>query len=139
MANWDLVVAYDSRATDWLVERGHPHPAVQPGNRLPCTAEVSSAWRKHDPDKVLLIDNFDWNDEAYVPDEAFKLRGDETVELKVLVELCVRCGQLWMYPDTGSPAIIVDASLDIERTLRLYREVFDPEDGWERFYLEMYG
>jgi len=93
----------------------------------------------HDPDKLLLIDNFDWDDDAYVPDDAFKLRGDELVELRVLVELSRKCGQLWMYPDTGAPAIVVDAWLNIDYTLRLYMEVYLAGDGWERFYRQMYG
>jgi hypothetical protein len=139
MANWDFVFAYDSRATDWLAEQGLPYPAVRPGNRLPCTSEVAAAWRRHDSDKLLLIDDFDWNDEAYVPEDAFKLRGDELVELAVLVELCVKCGQLWMYRDTGAPAIVVDASLDLERTMRLHMMVSSCDDSWERFYREMYG
>jgi hypothetical protein len=139
MANWDFVVAYDARATDWLAEQGLPHPIARTGNRLPCTAEVISAWQMYDTAKLLLIDNFVWDDDTYVPPEYFKLRGDWLVELRVLVELSSKCGQLWMYPDTGAPAIVVDALLDIDHTLRLFEELYSAEDGWERFYHAIYG
>jgi hypothetical protein len=139
MSNWDFVVPYDSQATDWLEEQHLPHPAVRPGNRLPSTLEIAASWRKFDHDQSILIDNFQWDDDNYTPSSHFKLKGDWQVELNVLTDVCTKCGQLWMYPDTGAPAIVVDESLDVERTLALYERFYSAEDGWQRFYAEMYG
>ena len=139
MSNWDFVTAYDSQATDWLAEQRLPFPAVRPGNRLPSTLEITTAWRKYDHDMLILIDNFRWNDDHYIPETYFKMKGDWRVELNVLTDVCNKCGQLWMYPDTGAPAIVIDAMLDVERTLGLYERYYWADDGWERFYAEMYG
>src|SRR4051794_5074240 len=40
VSNWDLVLAYTEEYATWLGERGHPHPPVRAGNRLPAPAEV---------------------------------------------------------------------------------------------------
>lgn len=42
--------------------------------------------------------------------ELLKVRGDLLLELSILRWLSERCGQFWVYPDCGSPAIVVDAS-----------------------------
>jgi hypothetical protein len=139
MANWDFIVAYDSRATDWLSENKLPHPAVRPGNRLPSTAEIRRAWRMHDPLGILRVDDFNWNDDQFVPEDCFRMCGDWDIELKVLAEVGKKCGQLWMYPDTGAPAIVVDSFLDIDKTLRLYKQVYAAEDGWSRLYAGLYS
>jgi hypothetical protein len=94
MANWDFVFPYDQRAADWLDEQDLPHPIVRQGNRLPSTAEVTAAWRQFDTDQLLLINDFKWDDGTYVPEDAFKLRGDLLVALRVLVRLSQDCGQL---------------------------------------------
>ena len=61
MANWHLVFAYDSRATDWLADRGFPHPPARPGNRMPTSEEVRSAAAAvgTGADAPLLIDHED--------------------------------------------------------------------------------
>jgi hypothetical protein len=140
MSNWDFVVAYDSQATDWLSSQGLPHPPVRSGNRLPSTAEVLSAWQHVDVQQLVLIDGYDWDDDNFVPNLAiFKLKGDRLVALRVLVVLCERCGQLWMYPDTGEPAIVVDSIVDPEQTLRVHAKAGAMENSWKIFYEQMYG
>jgi hypothetical protein len=138
VANWDFVFSFDQRAANWLDEQDLPHPAVFPGNRLPSAAEVVAAWRRFDCGQRLLIDNFNWDDESFVPDHAFKLRGDRLVALRILVKLAEQCGQLWMYPDTGEPAIIVDSALDPERACELHEEAAKAQDSWQIFYRRMH-
>ena len=139
MANWDFVVPYDTRAAAWLLERQLPHPIVCQGNRLPTTGEVVSAWRHFDLSQSILIDGFDWDDATSVPNESFKIRGDLLVTLQVLVKLCERCGQLWLYPDTGEPAIVVNQSTDAARVVDLLTVAGKTNDSWHYFYNNMYS
>ena len=138
MANWDFVVTYDTQATDWLRKEGLPFPPIGACNRLPTTEEIGASWKKYDRDKVVLIDNFDWDNNTFCPADYFKIRGDWFVEFSILKDVCQKCGQLWMYPDTGSPAVIFDAAFDIERAVSLYTSLYNADDGWERFYRAMY-
>jgi hypothetical protein len=138
LANWDFVFPYNQRAADWLAEQNLPHPAVRPGNRLPSTAEIVVAWRQFDTGHLLLIDGFDWDDQAFVPDDAFKLRGDRLVAFRMLAKLAEQCGQFWMYPDSGEPAIIVDSAPDAERTCSLHLAAGSTENSWQFFYRGMY-
>ena len=133
MANWHLVFRYDGRATDWLAERGYPHPAARPGNRLPTRDEVSWSWAALGlaPTAALAVDGFD---DVAGDEDCFKVRGDLVLELRLLRHLCESCGQLWVYPDCGSPAIVVDAALSPERVAAAYREAEAADDGWAAFH-----
>ena len=87
---------YDERATEWLVEQRFPHPSVSPYNRNATTSDVIWALREtgnDDSPPSLLIDDFDWEDNDFVPKDGFKIRGDRLVALEVLVKLSERCGQ----------------------------------------------
>lgn len=139
MANWDFVFPYDLRAAEWLAEQALPHPDVIPGNHLPSTAEVVVAWRLFDKDKSLLIENFNWEDPASVPTDAFRVRGDRFKALQVLAKVSERCGQLWLYPDTGEPAIVVDALTNAREAATTHAEAATMPDSWKYFYATMYG
>lgn len=132
MANWDIVLPYDNRATDWLSDFGYPHPAARPGNRLPSDEELRLAWNALGlgSDDPLLVDRYD---------EAMSVRGDMVLELRFLRLLSERCGQLWLYPDTGYPAIIVDASLIPEQVASMWLEALAADDCWAVFYEQAYG
>ncbi len=67
------------------------------------------------------------------------MRGDLETELRVLMQLGHRCGQLWLYPDTGAPALVVDAALDIDEVAALYGCLVSAEDGWEQVHWQLYG
>jgi hypothetical protein len=138
MGNWDFVFRYDESAASWLAEQGCEAPAVAGPSRLPTAAEVMRAWAEFDTDQELLIDDFDWDSPESVPDQAFKLRGSRLVALKVLVRLSGACGQFWLYPDTGEPAIVVSPTLDAERADRLHEESRDHDDSWRFFYNSLY-
>lgn len=142
MANWDFVFAYDERAAGWLDEQGYPRPEVLSGNRLPTTADVKWAASRDSatPEEYpLLIDDFDWENNEFVPDDAFKLRGEFNLELEFLTKLCQRCGQLWVYMDTGEPAIVVDDSMSPIVIAETYRKAATMEDSWQYFHEHMYG
>lgn len=134
MANWHIVVPYDDRATDWLAEQGYPHPPARPGNRLPTGAEVEQAVRALGlpPDVPLAID-FARNGESLT------VRGDLLLELRVLHKLCERCGQLWVYPDCGSPAIVIDAVSSPEFIAEAWLTSLDANDSWQAFHGRAYS
>ena len=159
MANWDFVSVYDDEAADWLREQGYPHPAVRPGNVMPTAAELKWALGAHEKlvfdypphgerlaareegrgGARFIIEGFDWKKENWTPGDYFVLRGRSAVAFSVLIKLCERCGQLYLYPDTGEPSIVLDASLDSETVSELHREASEREDGWEYFFEALYG
>lgn len=142
MANWDIIFSYDERAAACLAEQGCPHPAPRPGNRLPNTGELMRVLEELGHSKSPLpiaIEGFNWDDEQATPPECFQIRGDLLVELGVLVNLSRRCGQLWMYPDTGGPSIIVDPELDPQAAANLYQELESEPNAMELFHAQMYG
>jgi hypothetical protein len=53
--------------------------------------------------------------------------------------LCDGCGQLWVYPDTGSPEIVVEAATDPEAVAAMWEEAERAEDAWRSFHERMYG
>jgi hypothetical protein len=158
MSNFNLVFVYAQSDADWLEERGHPHPAVRPGNCMPTTADMKWALESFDDlvfdyprgEEELTVDKeggggmqiggFDWDAPNTIPGDNFVIRGGREV-LQLLTKLCERCGQLYFYPDTGDPPIILDASLDPAAVYDLWREVCEgePEDAWRIFFEEMYG
>lgn len=135
MANWDFVFAYDDRAASWLAEQALPHPAVRSGNRLPTEAEVTAACATlgFGPDSPLRVEFSRANPGDFV------IRGDLLLELRLLRLLCVSCGQLWLYPDTGEPAIVVDCALVPERTDIEYTRALAADDSWAAFHRSMYA
>ena len=143
MANWDLVLAYDERATEWFKEKGYPCPSVKRGNRTPTTGDVYWAIGQRGPlptDYPLLVEGFDWDDDDSAPDEGFRIRGDELVELKFLIKLCERCGQLLVWGEGGWPVMVMDAAMTAaEIVLRVLRESERVEDWLGYFFQQMYG
>lgn len=135
MSNWDFVFAYDDRAAEWLAAQALPHPAVRPGNRFPTEAEAAAACQTlgFGPDSPIRVAFSRAN-----PGE-FKVRGDLLQELRLLRLLCASCGQLWLYPDTGEPAIVVDAALLPERTDATYARALAADDSWAAFHRSMYS
>lgn len=135
MANKDFVFAYDQRAADWLQEQGLPHPAARQVNRLPTEAEVAKALGalRLTPRSSLQVEF-----PGAVPN-CFTIRGDLVLELRLLRLLCEACGQLWLYPDTGDPAIVVDSTLLPERTDAEYQRALAAEDSWGAFHGSVYG
>jgi hypothetical protein len=79
----------------------------------------------------LVLDNTDDFDDD---EGCFRVRGDLVLELRLLRRLCEDCGQLWVYPDCGSPAIVVDAALSPERVAAAYSEAEAAEDNWAAFH-----
>jgi hypothetical protein len=128
VANWHLVVAYDERAAGWLTGQGYQHPAVHPGNRLPTLPEIEAAARALSigPDAPLVIDGVGMAD-------SFTIRGDLVLELHLLRKLSEQSGQLWVYPDSGSPAIVVDPSTDPEAVAAAWLAAQSAEDCWAAF------
>ncbi len=127
MANWHLVVAYDEGATDWLAAQGYRHPPARPGNRLPTEAEIAAAVRALGigPD-ALLVDGAGGAD-------SFRVRGDMVAELRLLRLLSERAGQVWAYPDCGSPAVVVDPATDPEAVAAAWLRSLDAPDPWAAF------
>ena len=137
MANWDFIYAFNSEAADWLDGENLPHPTPST-SLMPTTNQIVNAWRQFDDTQSVLIDGFDWDSPNDTPDDGFKMRGDLTIELEILKSICQSCGQLWLYPDTGTPAIIVDATIDPVRVTEFHKECNQFEDSWERFYRGQY-
>lgn len=135
VANKDFVFPYDRKAADWLSTQGLPHPTVRPGNRLPTEAEAAKAWAVLGltPDSPL---HFEFTD---ADRRCFTIRGDLVLELRLLRLLCEACGQLWLYPDTGEPPIVVDSTLLPERTDAEYRRALASEDSWTSFHRSVYA
>jgi hypothetical protein len=158
MSNFNLVFAYDQRAADWLEGRGHPHAAVRPGNCVPTTADMK--WALDSIEDFVFdspsgeeelsvdegngcwmgIDGFDWDAPNTIPGDCFYIQGGPGM-FQLLIKLCERCGQLYFVPDTGAPAIVLDASLDAATVYDLWIEVCQdhPYDAWTIFFEEMYG
>ena len=158
MANWDFVFAYDTRFEEWLTEQGYPHPPVRPGNHLSTTTDMKwalgeqtnllvnyPAWRDRlyiyglgMDGFVLCIDGFDWDDDTAVPDECFRIRYMSDLQCVLLVTLCQRCGQLYIYRDTGEPAVIFEPESDPSEIYEAYCAAEDAEDAWTQFFGKMY-
>jgi hypothetical protein len=138
MANWDFITEFNSEASDWLEQQNLPHPSVS-NSKMPTTQQILSAWKLYDERDSVLIDGFRWDAPDYVPADGFKMRGDRRIELQILRTICEHCGRLWLYPDTGEPAIIVDEATDPEQVSRFHAECGRLEDSWERFYRGQYA
>jgi hypothetical protein len=157
MANWDFVVVFDDGHAAWLRRHNYPHPAVRPGNQMPTTADMKWAlqsfenlefdyppgerelWVKVEERTALVVQGFDWDENNTIPGDYFTVRGATDMILSVLIRLCERCGQLYLYPDSGDPAIVLEASLDPDEVRALYEEAGEAEDPWAHFFEHMYN
>jgi hypothetical protein len=142
MGNWDLAIRYDERATSWLTSQELPHPRARSQNRHPTTSDIiwalqETGYAKSPP--VILIDGIDWNAPQFAAGDGFTIRGDRLAAIRVLKKLAQRCGQIWLYPDTGEPAIVVDESTDPESIFHLHAACTSVQDSWEKFYRKAYG
>ncbi|MGN6371047.1 MAG: hypothetical protein ACTHN5_22560 [Phycisphaerae bacterium] len=128
MANWHLVLAYDNQAADWLAAQGYQRPLARSDNRLPTQAEIENAERTLGigSDAPLLVDC------AGLP-ESFAMRGDLILQLQLLRRLSQLAGQLWLYPDCGSPAIVVDSTTDPETVSVAWLRSLRATDPWSEF------
>ncbi len=127
MANWHLVTTYDERAAEWLAGQGFQHPLARPGNRLPTLDEIEAAIHALaiGPDDLLV-------DGVGIAD-SFTVRGDMVAELRLVRLLSERSGQLWVYPDCGSPAVVVDPATDPEAVAASWLQSLDAPDPWVAF------
>jgi len=138
MGNWDYVFPLNQEAVDWLDGEGLPHPPLATGNRMPTTREITEAVVSLGETSDQLQIDLDLEQLDRIPKECFKIRGDIFAELKLLAYLARSCGQLWMYPDTGGIAIIVDSSLEPDAVGRVWLDASDREDDWQFFYQQVY-
>jgi hypothetical protein len=157
VANFELLSPYTKDDAAWLDGEGCPHPAVRSGNRMPTTAELRSALETGDEfefddptaddDELygtdsngqgFAISGFDWDRPGSAPDEYIKVRGSEVI-LPALIRLAEKCGQLFLYPDSGAPPIVVEPDLDADAVAELYAEACEREDGLTYFYEQLYG
>jgi hypothetical protein len=157
VANFELLSAYTQDDAAWLDCEGCPRPAVRSGNRMPTTAELRWALETGDefefdePDaddeelcgtdsrgQGFAISGFDWDRPGAAPDEYVTVRGSDVL-LPALVRLAGKCGQLYLYPDSGAPPIVVEPDLDADAVAELYTEACEREDGLAYFYEQMYG
>jgi hypothetical protein len=160
MANFDLVFVCDKKAAEEFDKHGLPHPKVRRGNEMPTTADLLWAIdsldhanydRLPDGDEGLYvkdlnegygirIENFDWHNKNSIPGEYFTMYGRCTLTLEILIKLCERSGQLLLWPDSGEPPIILDATMDAQEVFDLHCEASDKgPDAWRFFFEQMYG
>jgi hypothetical protein len=127
MATWDFVTVYCEEAAAWLADQGYAHPPLRPDNRLPTPDEVEAVARSLDYDwSRLVVDGLGVGD-------SFMLRGDKAAELTLLRRLAERAGQLWLYPGSGDPAIVVDATTDPDAVAAAWHRSLDAPDSWAAF------
>ena len=157
MANWAFVFVYNDELAEALRKRGHPCPAVRPGNEMPTTADMK--WALNALENLVFdipagegelygtdersgygfrIHGFDWDEDRTIPGESFAVRGSQTL-LPVLIKLCQRCGQLFLHPEDDEPEIVLDVSLDAQAVLDLWHEADEFGHDWEDFYEQLYG
>ena len=142
MGNWNFVFPYSRQSAEWLEKQGMPHLPVEPGNRLPTTSQVVAALEAIGADKnppSILVDDFDWDDDGFVPENAFKMKGDRLTQFRLLVELSSTCGQLWFYPDTGECPVVFSCGMAPDSTNRIYQAAEESDDSWQFFHERMYG
>ena len=157
MANFEILSPYTEDDAAWLGKQGCLRPAVRPNNRMPTTADLRWALEAEDEfefdyptadDEELhgtdrrghgfAVSGFDWDRLESAPDESVAVRGSDVL-LPVLIRLAGRCGQLFLYPDSGAPPIVIEAGLDAEAIAEVYAEACDLDDGLAYFYEQMYG
>jgi hypothetical protein len=159
MANFDLVLPYDKRMETWLREKEYPHPEAVPHNRFPTKQEIFDAIVSTGTLEVECAEQVDffavrkgiegrgyeirigcskWDRLGASDTDSITMHGGFfKTELVILEILSHKCGQLLLYPDTGSPAVIVQPGMDAEKTDRLWHEAHNQEDSWAYFYQNM--
>jgi hypothetical protein len=159
MANFDLVLPYDERMEVWLRERRYPFPRATPHNRIPTKQEIIDAIESTGTHEVecagerdffavrkgavgrgyeIRIGCSNWKRLGASATDSFTMHGGFfKTELVVLEILPHKCGQLLLYPDTGSPAVIIQPGMDVERTDRIWHEAHQEDDSWTYFYENM--
>jgi hypothetical protein len=65
--------------------------------------------------------------------DSFTIRGDLVLELHLLRRLVERVGQMWVYSDSGSPAIVVDPTIDPEAVAAAWIRAASADDSWTEF------
>jgi hypothetical protein len=91
------------------------------------------------PRSPIVIDDFDWGDDDAAPQHGFKLKGDRTLAFKVLVALGKSCGQLFFFPDTGEPSMVVEPWTNGDFLADLHRQASLRDDGGQWIYLRLFG
>lgn len=156
MANFDFVMPYDARMEAWLSEQEYPHPRIGPLNRFPTKEEIFEAVMATGTLEVQCADEVDffvvergtkpngayqirigcsnWDQLGTSENDSFTMHGFFKTELELLKILSHKCGQLLLYPDTGSPAVIVHPGMDVEMIEKLWDESHDQQDPWRYFY-----
>jgi hypothetical protein len=156
MANFDLVLVYNEKASAEFEDRGLSHPKVGSGNEMPDANDLIWAidaleFADYDcipysEDGELIVDHlkagygiriegFHWERRNYAPGDNFVIYGRGSLSLAILIKLCERCGQLLLWPDTGEPAIVLDATMDADAVSELHSK----SDSWDEFFEAMYG
>jgi len=156
MANFDLVSIYKKEDAARLRQHGYHRPKTRKGNEMPSSADMKWAleaeeglsfdypgsdqelYGQDEAGSGFMVHGFDWDDDRTTPGDHFIVRGTETI-LSVLIRLCERCGQLYVYPDSGAPPIVLDSSMDGKAVVELYAEATEQHDPWTFFFTEMYG
>ena len=126
---------YNEELSDWLKAEGFNYPQLQDNNRLPTTGEIAEAMKhlKHDKSNAYWVDDVNWENEASIPENGFRTKGDRKEVLKLLKHLSFNCGQLCLYPDTGEPPIVVDTCTDIDLVINAHEADPDYEYEWNIF------
>lgn len=140
--HWDYVIPYDQQTWEWLEDECYAHPPLHDGNRSPTTGDVKWACDTIgiSPDSPLAIDgdSFDGNNDAAILD-GFTIRGDWLVEIQFLRALSERCGQLFLWSETGGLPVIVDRSTDAHRAVELIERFSSAEDGQRSLFAKLYA
>ncbi len=158
MGSCDVVIRYGEDAAAWLAAQKLPHPPVKVENRDATPEDVMWALREtghdtaphettEDIERALRETGYDtsplnstgWVEWKFTPAGGFTARGDRLAAIRVLRKLAERCGQIWLYPDTGEPPIVIDESTDPDSIFRLHLSCSSAEDPWREFHENAYG
>lgn len=156
MANFDFVMPYDARMETFLREKGYPYPKAHPHNRFPTKQELFDAISSTGTHRVECAEEADffvvrrgttdkgyeirigcsnWEHLGTSETDSFTMHGGPfRTELIVLEIVSHQCGQLVLYPDTGSPAVIIQTGMDTERTAKVWEDAHTQDDSWGYFY-----
>jgi hypothetical protein len=159
VANFDMVMPYDTRMETWLNEQGFPHPKSSPANRFPTKQEIFDAVARTGSLQVesaeqgeffvvkkgakcgggyeIRIGCVNWDQLGAKDTDSITMHGYFKTELLLLELLSHKCGQLLLYPDTGDPAVIVHPDMDTEMIYKAWVECTKRPDSWECFYRDL--
>lgn len=136
MGSWDYVVPYDEEAASWLDSQRLPRPAVVK-TCMPSPAAVDEAC-----DALLLAHgDIPLMVDRYADDRAttFTVRGATFWKLTLIRDLARVCGPLWVYPSTGTCAVVVDADIDPDFVATVLDAADGREDEWDHVHAVLYG